>query len=49
MNELIREYGMAVLSVITGTLAVGLLVYACMCIAAYMDFFADWFMGGTIR
>lgn len=46
MNELIREYGMAVVSAITGALAVGLLVYACMCIADYMGFFADWFMGG---
>lgn len=48
MQELIREYGGALLSAIVGMFAVGLLVYACFCIAAYMEFFADRLMGGWL-
>lgn len=48
MQELIREYGGALLSAIVGMFAVGLLVYAYFCIAAYMEFFADRLMGGWL-
>lgn len=46
MQELIREYGKVIVSVIVGVFAVALLAYACVCIAAYMEYFADSLMGG---
>lgn len=46
MQDLIREYGRVMLSVLAGTVAVGILVYACAEIAIYLEFFADELMGG---
>lgn len=46
MQELVREYGGAIVSAIVGVFAIGLLIYACSCIASYMEFFADRMMGG---
>lgn len=46
MQELMREYGRILVSVIAGVMAVGILVYACICMAAYFEFFADCLMGG---
>lgn len=45
MHELIREYGRGIVSAVTGVFVVGLLIYACRCIASYMAFFADLLMG----
>ncbi len=46
MSELIREYGAAMVSALVGALAVGLLVYSCVQIASYLEFFSDCLMGG---
>lgn len=46
LQDLIREYGRVMLSVLAGTVAVGILVYACAEIAIYLEFFADELMGG---
>lgn len=48
MQELIREYGGAVLSAVVAVFAVGMLAYVCVCIASYMEFFADRLMGGWL-
>lgn len=47
MQELIREYGKVIVSVLAGMLAVGIVAYACVCIAAYMGYVADSLMGGV--
>ncbi len=46
MQELIRDYGRIIVSVIMGVFAVGILAYTCVCMAAYMEFCSDCLMGG---
>ncbi len=46
MQELIRDYGRIIVSVIMGVFAVGILAYTCVCMAAYIEFFSDCLMGG---
>lgn len=46
MQELIREYGRVIVSVIVGVITAVILVYTCVCIAAYIEFFSDCLMGG---
>lgn len=48
MSELIEEYGKIFLAVMAGVLVIGVLAYAYKSISAYMEFYADQLMGGTI-
>lgn len=46
MNELIKEYGNILVTVLVCVLVLAVIGYLCVYIAEYMVFFADCLMGG---